>query len=131
MAYDQGNTITYTTGAITTTAAATTLPIRGPKGKQGRLIDVIARCTTTHVLGTTTPTKLQIGITGTLEKFGAFLPAAMTAPTAATLSDKPGASAFPANVNIDADQLVLLTTVANAGGSPAGVITYDVVISWF
>ena len=130
MAYDQGNVITYTTGAITTTAGAVTLPIRGPKGKQGRLVDVIARCTTTHVLGST-PTKLQIGISGTLEKFGAFLPAAMTAPTAATLSGLPGASTFPVNVNIDADQLVLLTTVANAGGSPAGVITYDVVISWF
>ena len=130
MAYDQGNTITYTTGAITTTAGAVTLPIRGPKGMQGRLVDVIARCTTTHVLGST-PTKLQIGISGTLEKFGAFLPAAMTAPTAATLSDKPGASAFPVNVNIDAGQVVLLTTVANAGGSPAGVITYDVIISWF
>ena len=130
MAYDQGNVITYTTGAITTTAAAVTLPIRGPKGKQGRLVDVIARCTTTHVLGST-PTKLQIGISGTLEKFGAFLPPAMTAPTAAALSDKPGASTFPVNVNIDADQLVLLTTVANATGAPAGVITYDVVISWF
>jgi len=130
MAYDQGNVITYTTGAITTTAGAVTLPIRGPKGKQGRLVDVIARCTTTHVLGST-PTKLQIGISGTLEKFGAFLPPAMTAPAGSALSDKPGASAFPVNVNIDADQLVLLTTVANAGGSPAGVITYDVVISWF
>lgn len=130
MAYDQGTTITYTTGAITTTAAAVTLPIRGPKGKQGRLVDVIARCTTTHVLGTT-PTELKIGITGTLTKFGDFLPAAMTAPAAATLTDLPGASTFAANTNIDADQLVLLTTVANATGSPAGVITYDVVITWF
>ena len=130
MAYDQGNVITYTTGAITTTAAAVTLPIRGPKGMQGRLVDVIARCTTTHVLGST-PTKLQIGISGTLEKFGAFLPPAMTAPNGTTLSNKPGASTFPVNVNIDADQLVLLTTVANATGAPAGVITYDVVISWF
>lgn len=129
MSYSQPNRITYTTGAITTTAAAATLPIRGPKGKQGRLVDVIARCTTTHVLGTT-PTKLQVGVAGTLEKYAAFLPAAMTAPTAATLTDLPGASVMTTAV-IAADEQVILTTVANATGSPAGVITYDVVIAWF
>lgn len=131
MPYDNAMRITYTTGAITTTAAAATLALRGPKGKRGRLEDVIARCTTTHVLGTTTPTKLQIGITGTLEKFGVFLPGAMTAPTAQTLTDDPGASNIAAGVEIAEGEVVLLTTVANTGGTPAGVITYDVVIGWY
>ena len=129
MSYSQPQQITYTTGAITTTAAAVTLPIRGPKGKQGRLRDVIARCTTTHVLGST-PTELKIGLSGTLTAYGDFLPAAMTAPTATTLSDLPGASVLGTTV-IPADTVVLLTTVANATGSPAGVITYDVIIHWF
>ena len=129
MSYSQPQTITYTTGAITTTAASVTLPIRGPKGKQGRLRDVIARCTTTHVLGTT-PTELQIGKSGTLTAYGDFFPAAMTAPTAASLTDLPGASVLGTTV-IDADTVVLLTTIANVTGSPAGVITYDVVIDWF
>jgi len=129
MSYSQPQQITYTTGAITTTAAAVTLPIRGPKGKQGRLRDVIARCTTTHVLGST-PTELKIGLSGTLTAYGDFLPAAMTAPTATTLSDLPGAPVLGTTV-IPADTVVLLTTVANATGSPAGVITYDVIIHWF
>lgn len=129
MSYSQPQQITYTTGAITTTAAAVTLPIRGPKGKQGRLRDVIARCTTTHVLGST-PTELKIGLSGTLTAYGDFLPAAMTAPTATTLTDLPGASVLGTTV-IPADTVVLLTTVANATGSPAGVITYDVIIDWF
>lgn len=129
MSYSQPQQITYTTGAITTTAGAATLPIRGPKGKQGRLRDVIARCTTTHVLGST-PTELKIGLSGTLTAYGDFLPAAMTAPTATTLSDLPGASVFGTAI-IPADTVVLLTTVANATGSPAGVITYDVIIDWF
>jgi hypothetical protein len=46
------------------------------------------------------------------------------------LNELPGASAI-SDRNIAADQLVLLTTVANATGSPAGVITYDVIIDWF
>ena len=129
MSYSQPQQITYTTGAITTTAAAVTIPIRGPKGKQGRLRDVIARCTTTHVLGST-PTELKIGLSGTLTAYGDFLPAAMTAPTATTLSDLPGASVLGTTV-IPADTVVLLTTVANATGLPAGVITYDVIIDWF
>ena len=129
MSYSNPTTITYTTGAITTTAAAVTLPIRGPKGMQGRLRDIVARCTTTHVLGTT-PTKLQVGVAGTLEKYAAFLPAAMTAPTGATLTDLPGASVFTTTV-IPADEQVILTTIANATGAPAGVITYDLLIDWF
>lgn len=129
MSYGNPQQITYTTGAIITTAGAVTLPIRGPKGKQGRLRDVIARCTTTHVLGST-PTELKIGLSGTLTAYGDFLPAAMTAPTATTLSDLPGASVLGTAV-IPADTVVLLTTVANATGSPAGVITYDVIIDWF
>ena len=129
MSYDQATTITYTTGAITTTAAAVTLPLRGPKGKQGRVVDIIARCTTTHVLGTT-PTKLTVGKSGTVDAYATFLPAAMTAPTASTLTDDPGASVIVANHVIPADTVVVLTTTANATGSPAGVITYDVVIDW-
>lgn len=129
MSYSQPTRITYTTGAITTTAAAATLPIRGPKGMQGRVMDIIARCTTTHVLGTT-PTKLEVGVAGTVGAYATFLPAAMTAPTASTLTDLPGASVLGTTV-IPADTQVILTTTANATGAPAGVITYDVVIAWF
>ena len=129
MSYSRARTIGYTIATITTTAAAATYPIRGPKGKQGRLVDVIARCTTTHVLGST-PTELQIGSAGALTAYGDFFPAAMTAPTATTLTDLPGASVLGTSV-IPADTVVLATTVANATGSPAGVITYDVVIDWF
>ena len=129
MSYSNPTTITYTTGVIVTTAAAVTLPIRGPKNMQGRLREIVARCTVTHVLGTT-PTKLQVGVAGTLEKYAAFLPAAMTAPTGATLTDLPGASVFTTTV-IPANEQVILTTVANATGVPAGSITYDILIDWF
>jgi hypothetical protein len=129
MSYSNPTTVTHTTGAITTTAAATTIPIAGPKGMRGRLVDIIARCTTTHVLGTT-PTKLQFGIAGTLEAYAAFLPPAMTAPDISRLSALPGASAITLE-DLPADTDLLLTTVANVTGSPAGVINYDVIIDWY
>lgn len=129
MSYSNGYTVTHTTGAITTTDAAVTIPIAGPSGKQGRLLDIIARCTTTHVLGST-PTQLKFGIAGTLTAYAAFLPPAMTAPDISHLNSLPGASAVTER-DLPADTDLLLTTVANATGSPAGVITYDVIIEWF
>ncbi len=101
MSYSNPTTVTYTTGAITTTGAAVTIPLKGPKGMSGRLVDIIARCTTTHALGST-PTKLQVGITGTLEKYAAFLPPALTAPDVSLLNELPGASAV-SDRNIAAD----------------------------
>jgi hypothetical protein len=129
MSYSTPRTVTHTLPAITTTGAAVTMPISGPKGMKGRLIDIIARCTTTHVLGST-PTKLQVGVTGTLEAYAAYLPPAMTAPDINRLTALPGASAITLR-DIPADTDVLLTTIANTTGSPAGVITYDVIIDWY
>lgn len=129
MSYSNPTTVTHSTAAITTTAAAATYVIGGPKGMKGRLIDVVARCTTTHVLGST-PTKLQIGVTGTLEAYAAYLPPALTAPTTNNLNALPGASAVTLR-DIPADTPILLTTVANATGSPAGVLQYDVIIDWY
>lgn len=129
MSYSNPQQITYTTGAITTTAGAATLPIRGPKGKQGRVVDIIARCTTSHVLGST-PTKLEVGVAGAVAAYASYLPPAMTAPAASALTDLPGASVLGTTV-IPENAQVILTTTANAGGAPAGAITYDVVINWF
>lgn len=133
MSYANPIQITYTTAAITVTAAATTWPMRGPKGLTGRLVDVIARCTTTHVVGVTIPHSAGIGLTGAgnAAAYGNFLPAAMTALTGATaLSDLPTTSAL-GTVLIPADTTVLLTTVAGTGAGVAGAIIYDVVINWF
>jgi hypothetical protein len=129
MSYSNPRTISHHTGVITTTDAAVTIPISGPKGAKGRLIDIIARCSTTHVLGST-PTQLKVGVTGTLTAYAAYLPPAMTAPDINRLTALPGASAITLR-DIPADTDVLLTTVANATGSPAGVINYEVIIDWY
>ncbi len=131
MSYSNPQTVTITTGAILTTAAAATMALRGPKGKTGRLVDVIARASVAnHALGTTTPTTLLVGKAGDTDAYATFFPAAMTIPTATALTDDPGASNI-VGIDIPADTVVLLTTVANNGGSPTGTITYDVIIDWF
>jgi hypothetical protein len=120
--------ITYSQSVLTTAAAAT-YKLRGPKGKRGFLIDIVARChTANHVLGST-PTTLLVGISGDTDKFATFKPAADVINDAQTLTDDPGTSSME-NVTIDTDTEVLLTTVANAGGSPTGSLTYDVIIAW-
>lgn len=132
MSYDNGNIVTHRSVAITTTSGAATYAIRGPKGKRGRLVDVIATCTTSHVLGSSTVTGLLIGKSGDTDAYGTFKPPALTAATGvATLLDADSAdSAVVAGHLIEADSEVLLTTVANSGGSAAGVLLYDVLIDW-
>ena len=131
MSYSNPITQTVPLGAFLTTAAAVTINVVGPKGMQGRLREIFARSSAVnHVLGTTTPTKLQVGIAGSLERFAAFLPPAMTIPTATTLTNLPGASVLTTTV-IAANEQVVVTTVANTGGVPTGTITYELLIDWF
>ena len=131
MSYDNVSVIPFKTVAITTTAGAATYAIRGPKGKAGRVVDIVATCTTTHVLGTTV-TSLLVGLSGDTNAYATFNPPALTAATGvANLLDADDAtSVIVAGHLIPADTEVLLTTVANAGGSAAGVLVYDVLIAW-
>jgi len=132
MSYDNVSVIPFKTVAITTTAAAATYGIRGPKGKAGRVVDIVATCTTDHVVGTTTPTQLLVGLSGDTNAYATFEPPALTAATGvATLSDADSAnSGIVVGHLIPADTEVLLTTVANAGAPAAGVLVYDVLIAW-
>ena len=132
MSYDNVSVIPFKTVAITTTAAAATYGIRGPKGKAGRVVDIVATCTTDHVVGTTTPTQLLVGLSGDTNAYATFEPPALTAATGvANLLDADSAnSEIVAGHLIPADTEVLLTTVANTGGTPAGVLEYDVLIAW-
>ena len=126
MAYDNPTTVTYSLGAHTTTVALNT-SIRGPKGRRGVIRDIVFNCTTTHVHGTT-PTKYQIGITGTLEKFAAWVPSAATAPTSLAASADSGTLT---GAEIAADEVVTVKSVANVTGAPAGIGRVDVIVDWF
>ena len=54
MSYSQPQQITYTTGAITTTAAAVTIPLRGPKASKVAYAMLLLDAPQ-HVLGSSNP----------------------------------------------------------------------------
>jgi len=132
MSYSNPERIQYAMPAVTSvTAAATIATINGPKGKAGRIADIVAHVTTTHVLGSSAQTKLNVGhgSGGDLTAMASYATPAATA--GAQLSATRVAGALKTGFRLPADTAVLVNTIANAGGSAAGVISYTVVIDWF
>jgi len=130
MSYSNPITLTHSITAITLQAATATFAFRGPKGLQGRIRDVIMRCTTTVVIGATVRGILNIGNATTANLYGVAACPALTAPSAAAQSDLNSGSVLSTTV-IDADTVVLCATVAATGASNAGVVTYDILVDWF
>lgn len=131
MSYSNPQRIQYDLGSVTAiTAAATIATIQGPKGKTGRIAEIVARVTTSHVLGTT-PTRLRVGYGSgaDLEALANWFVPAATAGNQVSASQTAGALKIDAIVAPDTP--VLVNTIANAGGSAAGVIEYSLAIDWF
>lgn len=131
MSYSNPERIQYNLGAVTlTTAAATIATIKGPKGKDGRIAEIIGRVTTAVVVGTT-PARLRVGHTsGTdLEAMANWtVPAALAAvQLSATRTD----GALKPGFRLPRDTDVLVNTIAGADGGAAGVVEYTLVIDWF
>lgn len=131
MGYSNPERIQYNLGAVTTVDAAATIgTIKGPKNKDGRIAEINARITTTHVQGTT-PTRLRVGH-GTGDDLEAM--ANWTVPAGAaglTLSASQTEGAIKPGFRLPRNTDVLVNTIANVTGSPAGVIEYNLVIDWF
>ena len=112
MSYDNPTVISYDvaySGAGTTTRAIT-----GPSGKTGRVVSICNSVTTT-LSGAVTG---EVGITGTLAKFGVLVTATTTA---GGIADEGGLVAL----DVTADTNVLLTVLGPAT-SGAGTITFAV-----
>jgi hypothetical protein len=132
MSYSNPERIQYAMPSVTAvTAAATIATINGPKGKSGRIADIIAHVTTTHVLGSSAVTKLNVGYGSgdNLLAMASYAPPAATA--GAQLSATNVADALKPTFRLPADTPVLVSTIANAGGDAAGVISYSIAIDWF
>ena len=132
MSYSNPERIQYAMPSVTSvTAAATIATINGPKGKAGRIADIIAHVTTTHVLGSTTVTKLNVGYGsgGNLLAMASYATPAATAGAQLSATNLTGA--LKPDFRLPADTAILVSTIANSGGSAAGVITYTVVVDWF
>jgi hypothetical protein len=131
MSYAKPERIQYTLAAVTTTdAGATIATIKGPKGKAGRIAEINGYVTTTHVRGTT-PTELRVGhgSGADLTAMAQWSVPAGTAPVVLSASGTTGA--LKPSFRLPADTDILVNTIQNATGSPAGVIVYSIAIDWF
>lgn len=133
--YDRPQRSRYTYNAVDLHTADITKIIRGPKGKRGRLVNVIASITTTTAGATTTP-KVQVGVSGTLTQslnwdLGAVVAPAGLSADAQTSSPFAGADAYTkANPILAADTDVYFTFKAASGSGAAGVADIFIDIDW-
>lgn len=147
MAYTEPKRVTYTRSVAVTN---TTWAIQPPPGTSaGRVMDIQASVTTTYN-AVTTSAKVQIGVANNLA-VGGVLDLLTTAAGSAVgwfsqfrkgtnplipLLDLTGTS-NPATISsnyppaIEALGPVLITFVANTGGTPAGAAVVEVTIDWF
>lgn len=122
MNYDLPTHISYTLPASAIDTIGTKLSILGPRGKVGHLVAMSAVVTTATTVAVSV---INVGITGTLDKFGS-----LTVPVGAaivTVANNPTISTTDAN-QIPADTAVL---ISSDGGSTAGDADVSVTIAWF
>jgi hypothetical protein len=140
--YNNAKQVPYSYNGINQGAATVTRVIRGPKGKRGRLVDIISTPTTAFV-GTTTPGKVQIGDGVTANKYAdlfmgtAGTPAPVSVPVLASDVTLIGSGAAikgqdPTSLPftyLPADT-ALTVTFLQPVGTPAGVADHVILIDW-
>lgn len=122
--YDNAPVVSYNVGVVDF-ATTKTFAIKGPAGKQGKVLQIHNSVTTSYV-GTTTPGAVQVGKSGELAAYGELLVGAAGAGTAAGAAVQGVGSA-----DIPADTDVLVTCKAPTGDSVAGQGHVTVAIRWF
>jgi hypothetical protein len=113
-------------------SAASTRVFRGPKGRRGRLVDILGSVTTT-VVGTTSGPRLQLGVSGALTQFADVVLANGTAAGTALVGSVLGglkSGVNGASLEIPADTDITFGVIA-AVGTPAGVADVELLIEWY
>lgn len=144
MSYSNPTRITYSRAIATTD---TTWAVRRPLGATAvRVADISVSVTTTYN-AVTTPAKIGVGVAGNVNDLGYVSLGTTAAGSTVGLSDQavrdtnPNYQAFTltgadntldtAETMPDALGPVLITFVANTGGTPAGAGVADVTLDWF
>lgn len=129
MSYGNPNRRTYVFPNVDFGAGDSAHSLRGPNGKEGKLIDIHLSATETFN-SVTTDANVQVGISGgDLDAYALFVPGDLAATDA--ISAQNGAdSDWLLDANIPADTAVEVTCIAPTGGTPAGIATVTVVIDW-
>jgi len=123
MSYSNPNRLSYTFGEEDIADAARALSVRGPTGKDGRLVGVSISATETFN-AVTLPAHLLIGTAADTDAYADIT----IGPLAAT--DSMFSGYLDRNVTIPKDTQIEITEVANTGGTPAGKAYFTVTIDW-
>lgn len=128
MPYDQPRTITYCFPTHDFGAGGDSISVRGPKGKNGRLVGMEVRAIGEAFNAVTTPAHLLVGTAGDTDAYGDL--------NIGTLADTDSINEgidTDAIINeaIPADTQVEITFVAPTGGTPAGIGQAQVTIEWW
>lgn len=119
--------ITYSFGLIDFSSASSTR-VRGPKGMQGRIIDISVGGNTLFT-NVTTPAHIKLGTATTAAAYVDATLGALAADAAWTMSNDQPTAMTAASLPADTD--VKIAFVAPTGGSPAGKGFVSAVIDWF
>ncbi len=124
MSYDdKAGRVSYSLPAATISGAATTYQIKGPAGRRARLASITGVVTTTTV---GTPA-IQVGVSGSLSKFGSLSVGPLTAPNSASTETGTRNAATGTIEVSDVDQTILVTVTAGT----SGVVSPNLTLEWF
>lgn len=129
MSYSDADRTTYSFGSVNFAGGDSTQCIRGPKGKQGRLMRLHIIPTTTFAGGTTTP-KMQVGKSGSLTAYANWDMGTAAAGSARSSDDSAQSTNPITSASLPADTDILLTFKAPTGGGAAGVGLPSIVVDW-
>ena len=123
MSYSIPNRLSYTFGEEDIADAARALSVRGPVGKDGRLVAVSISATETFT-ATTLAGHLLIGTAADTDAY-----ADITIGTLAA-TDSLFSGYLDRNITIPKDTQIEITPVAPTGGTPAGKAYFTITIDW-
>jgi hypothetical protein len=103
--------------------------LQGPKGKEGRLIDIHYSATETFN-SVTTDAYTEIGTAADTNAFAHFMQGDLAATDSVCGSDGVTDPDWLIDPVIPADTQVEVTMVAPTGGTPAGIATVTVIVDW-
>jgi hypothetical protein len=121
--------ISYNLGLMDVVANAGAFTYKGPKGKSGRLRDIMIAGQTLCTAVTTGPL-FKVGTVGTPGAYASVAVGALAAgANIACSKDQP--AALIAGIFLPADTDFQIQLVAPTGGAPAGKIVPEIIIDWF
>lgn len=126
--YDQPKLLNYHFPAVNI-GSTVTRKIRVPKGAQSARVFDIHAFATTLTTAVTTSGRVQVGVSGDLDKYADFDIGILAAGAAKSFRDVDGFESFWMAAVDDVDELTV-TFVAPTGGTPAGVVNVDIAIGW-